>query len=139
MMDPARVREILGSYGGRNDRWPERERDGVLAALRGDAGLRTEREAELRLDALLDEWAGRDLGRGADPRRVAALALRTPHRWLRLAGGGSIAAVIAAGLLVAPQAPEPVVKIVAVPSHTITAEGAFGSLFTTTPDEEDVI
>jgi hypothetical protein len=139
MIEPARVREILASHGGRNDRWPEREREAMLAALRGDAALRSEREAELRLDALLDEWAGRDLGRGADPRRAAVLALRTPPRWLRWAGGGSIAAAVAAAMLVAPQTPEPAARIAAAPSRTITDEGAFVSLFTTTPDEEDVI
>lgn len=140
MIDPARVREILLSHGGHNDRWPERERDAVLRALRDDATLRNLREEELRLDTLIDEWAGRDLAGGADAGRAAALALRSPARWLRWAGGGSIAAAFAAFLAVTPHGSTPPTPATSPGTVTqITQEGAFVSLFTTTPDEEDVI
>lgn len=136
MTDPARWREILGSYGGRNDRWPERERESLLAALRGDAALRALRVEALGLDAMLDHWARRDLSTGSDAGAAAARALRPSRRWPWAAAGG-LAASAAAVLLLLPgldPAPPRAAHLTA-----ISAEGAFTGLFTTTPDEEDLI
>ena len=136
MTDPARLREILDCYGGHNDRWPEREREALLGALRGDAGLRAVREDALRLDVMLDQWACRDLSTGSDAGAAAARALRPARRWPLAAGG--IAASVAAALLLLPA---PAVSPQATVTHTaaMTDEGAFTGLFTTTPDEEDLI
>lgn len=49
-----RLKQVLEAYGGNPDRWPEAEREGLLALLRGNAeagSLHTEQKA---LDAALD-------------------------------------------------------------------------------------
>ncbi len=135
MTETARLREILDCYGGGSDRWPEREREALLTALRDDAGLRAVREDALRLDLMLDQWACCDLSTGSDAGAAAARALRPAWRWPWAAGG--VAASVVAALLLMPAVTRPPV---AIPhTTTISDEGAFTSLFTTTPDEEDLI
>lgn len=135
MTERPRVRDILASYGGRDDRWPPAERAAVLAALRDDAGLRAERDAALHLDALLDEWATRDV-RG-DAGAAAARVLSPPRRWPRWVAGGSVAAALGLTVMIAGPATRsdtPAIKVA-----TLTDEGAFAAVFTTTPDEESVL
>lgn len=144
MNDPARAREILDSYGADAARWPADEREAVMATVRGNAGLRAHQAEAARLDAMLGEWAQRDLGVGSDAGAAAARVLRPARPWRRwAAGGGGIAAALVAVMLVVAPTPAPVTKPATVVAATaavpLTQASAFSTLFTTTPDEEDVL
>ena len=143
MNDPARAREILDSYGADAARWPTEEREAVMAAVHRSAGLRAHQAEAAELDAMLGEWARRDLGAGSDAGAAAAWVLRPARPWRRwAAGGGGIAAALVAVMLVGAPTPEPVAKPATTTTTTVvplTQAGAFSTLFTTTPDEEDVL
>ena len=146
MNDP-RIREILGSYGGNAERWPVDERPMVDAALAADARLRGEHAAARELDAMLDAWATRSVvgpAASVDADAVAARVIgpvrRPARRWWQVAASGGIAAAL--GALVMLEGPTttavstpPALQAVA----TVTDEGAFATVFTTTPDEESVL
>lgn len=136
MIDAARVREILGSYGADEGKWPAGERSAALAAVRGDAALRRERAAAAALDTMLGEWATRDLVSSSDAGAAAARVLAPPRHWLRWAAGGSIAAALGAMLLIAGPVGRTATGPAVVATAAITEEGAFQSVFTATPDEE---
>ncbi|QXQ05798.1 hypothetical protein KX816_16515 [Sphingosinicellaceae bacterium] len=142
MTNPARAREILDSYGADSARWPGEEREAVIAALRSNPALRTQQAEAAELDAMLGEWARRDVGAGVDAGAAAARVLQPARPWRRwAAGGGGLAAALAAVLLIGTPTPAPV-PVATVSTGTaapLTAAGAFSTLFTTTPDEEDVL
>ena len=54
MMTPERLNALLAAYGARPERWPEGERAAALVLLATDPACAAPREAEARLDALLD-------------------------------------------------------------------------------------
>lgn len=144
MIDPARAREILDCYGADTARWPVDEREAVVAQVRGSAGLRAVQAEAAQLDAMLGEWARRDLGAGVDAGAAAARVLQPPRTWRRWAagGGGLAVAALAAVMLIGEPGSVPVAQVATVPATVavpLTDAGAFSTLFTTTPDEEDVL
>ncbi len=114
-----------------------------MAAIADDAAVAADHAAAQALDALLDEWAGRGVRTG-DPAAAAARVLRPPRTWLRVAGGGSIAAAVAlVALLGNPLAPHRAAPPPRIASATASPpaahsgdDAAFATLFTPTPDEE---
>lgn len=140
MIDP-RIREILGSYGGDAARWPADERAGVEAALGADARLRAERASEQELDAMLTAWATRPVGRsdaGAAAARVLDPA-RPSRPWWQVAAGGGLAAGLGVLVMLAGPGTTAVSPPTVQTASAVTDEGAFASVFTTTPDEESVL
>jgi hypothetical protein len=56
MMSPDRLEELLSSYGGSEDRWPEELRASMRAGLESGSEIRQALDSAQRLDALLDAY-----------------------------------------------------------------------------------
>ncbi len=134
-----RAAEIIAAYGGDTARWPDAERAPALAGIAGDPVL-TAALAEARgLDVDLTSWARRPV-RSGDARAAAAVAMRQPRSFMRWAAGGSIAASLAAAIVLL--TPAEITPSTAVPRATVTSlsdETAFAQVFTPTPDEEHLL
>ena len=144
-MTHARAFEIVAAYGADTRRWPATERAATFAAIAEDQALALPYADARALDALLDEWAGRDV-RSGDPAAAAARVLRPARTWLRFAGGsGMVATVVAAvifgqpTLLLRRAAPTPQIALAATDMSAPGDAAAFRSLFTPTPDEENTL
>ncbi len=132
----------MGAYGADTRRWPAAERAATLAAIADDAVVAAAYAEAQTLDALLDEWAGRDV-RGGDAAGAAARVLRPSRRWWRLAAGGSgiaatVAALVFTGLptLRTISTSNPVAATAAVP---LSDAATFSAVFHPTPDEEAIL
>lgn len=157
-MSPERALEIIDAYGADCARWPDDARAALLALVASDAGVEAALAQARSLDDLLGGWAGDVAPREFDlaaivrtPQETPAATLKGP--WpLRWISGGALAAAVAAGLIVlAPmqRAPDAVVASISrkLPAPSAAATGkaigteadAFASVFTPTPDEEELI
>ncbi len=135
-----RAAEIVAAYGGDTARWPDAERATALAVIASDTAL-TAALAEARgLDVDLTNWARRPVPFG-DARTAAAVAMRPARFVMRWAAGGSIAASLAAAIVLL--TPSQITPSTAVPRTaavtTLSDETAFEQVFTPTPDEEHLL
>ncbi len=135
-----RAAEIIAAYGGDTARWPDAERATALAVIASDPAL-TAALAEARgLDVDLASWARRPVPFG-DARAAAAVAMRPARFVMRWAAGGSIAASLAAAIVLL--TPAQITPSTAVPRTaavtTLSDETAFEQVFTPTPDEEHLL
>lgn len=73
LVSPRRAGQIMDMYGSEPSRWPEAERDGVLAALKAHPELAANRTAAANLDQLLD-GAPAPLPAAGLAARIAAMA-----------------------------------------------------------------
>jgi hypothetical protein len=132
-----RAAEIIAAYGGDAARWPDAERATALAVVAGDPALTAALAAARQLDGDMADWARRPV-RGGDPLAAAAVAMRRPRIFMRWAAGGSIAASLAAAIvLLTPARMAPTPRVVAV--APVSDDTAFAQVFTPTPDEEQVL
>lgn len=81
IMDEARIRELLASYGADEARWPAGERAPALDLLAARPDLMAERQQATALDLLLQQ-AERPAASGALLARLMAAAPRPRRRWL---------------------------------------------------------
>lgn len=81
IMNEARLRELLASYGGDAARWPASERAAALALLEARPDLAAERRQAAALDLLLQQ-AERPAASGALIARLIEAAPRARRRWL---------------------------------------------------------
>lgn len=148
-MTPERALEIIAAYGADSARWPDADRAAVLALAAADAGVASALRDAAGLDALLAGWAHDVAPHGFKVAAITAMAQERPARARRIGwpwiGGGALAAAVAAGLVIyAPVRPAAETEIatlappVAAPSASADAE-AFDTIFTPTPDEEQLI
>lgn len=132
-----RTAEIIAAYGADPARWPDAERVTALGVVAHDATLTAALTEARELDGDLARWATRRIAPG-DAAAMAAFAMRRPRSFVGWAAGGSIAASVAAALvLLTPthrSAPAAVPAMVAVSDET-----AFAQVFTPTPDEERIL
>lgn len=135
-MNRDEVQILIDSHGADAVRWPLDLRAGAEAAIATDPELQAQHADAAALDGLLDSWARR-LPAAADTAAIAASIMR-PARWPRAAGfGGLAAAAVAALILVSPPslAPPPTIAITTPADDA----AAFATIFTPTPDEENLI
>lgn len=138
-MTRERALEIITAYGADAARWPADEHDAVLATVAADPELAGARAAAARLDAVLAGWAadvveaGDAEAGGSAAAAITAASVRPRWRW---AGAMALAASLAAGALLWPVEPSPM-----VPPPTVAPDDtpAFAYLFSPTPDEESLI
>jgi hypothetical protein len=157
-MTPERAFEIIDAYGADSARWPDEARAALLALAASDADVAAAVAQARRLDAVLGGWAGDVAPREFDLAAITRTPQETPAatrkgplplRWIT---GGALAAAVAAGLIIlAPmqRAADPVVASLSpeksAPSAAATGKAigneadAFASVFTPTPDEEELI
>ena len=141
-LTPDRAREIIQAYGGDSRRWPQAERDAVLAMIDGDDTLRGEYGAAAAFDLELADWAAAAV---APPRfDVGGLPARRFAHWRAWGGGAVLAASIAAGIVVLTPMPLPdTAPITGNPPLTMPAIAgdidSFFYVFTPTDDEESLI
>lgn len=157
-MTPERALEIIAAYGADSARWPDEARRALPALAARDAEVAAALVAAADLDGLLGGWAQAVAPGDFDLAAIAALpqerpaATRNgpwPRRWI---GGGALAAAVAAGLVILapmPTTSDPAVATLSpttsVPSATADGNAggsdaeAFASVFTPTPDEEELI
>lgn len=135
-----RAAEIIAAYGGDSSRWPDAERATALAVIAADPTLSAALAEARGLDIDLTNWARRPVPPG-DARTAAATAMRQPRLIMRWAAGGSIAASLAAAIVLL--MPAQIAPSTAVPrtasAATISDETAFAQVFTPTPDEEHIL
>lgn len=145
-MSPNRVAEILATFGANSARWPEAERADCLVLIDRLPSLSYDRRMAAALDVGLVGWAREAVATkdGATDRAVARAlaALPAPTRARPLAWmAGALAASVAAGLAfvtLRPTTPDPI----AMPAPITQAQAdsaQFRTVFTPTPDEEDVL
>ena len=77
-----RFEQVINSYGANPDRWPEGEREGLLALLKTHPHLR----AFVQMEAAVDEYLTQDL---ADLHASGALTARLQQEAMRLHGPSS--------------------------------------------------
>ena len=157
-LTPERALEIIDAYGADSARWPDDARPALLALAASDAGVAAAVAQARGLDALLGSWADAVAPREFDLAAIARVPQEAPaivhgsafsRRWIT---GGALAAAVAAGLIIlAPmqRAPDAVVASVSpeLPAPSAAATGkaigteadVFASVFTPTPDEEELI
>lgn len=154
-MTEDRALEIIAALGADAARWPEGERDAVLA-LRSRPDVAAALAEAAQLDALLGGWALADVAaapfdsEGLIP-AVAAPVTKSPlpRRWL---AAGALAAAAAVALVLTPMqlgapAPGPRIDLASpqtpVPSATGASEdgvdAGFAYVFTPTVDEDALI
>ena len=153
-MSTERALEIIAAYGADSARWPDAERDVMLALAAGDPRIAAALDDAHGLDALLGAWARDvapadfDIAAITGSRRVT----RSRFQVTRWVAGGALAAAVGAGIAVlAPVQPvtRPVQQTVSTNSPVLlaTAEGngsgsdaeAFAAVFTPTVDEDELI
>ena len=147
-MTEDRALEIIASHGADASRWPDADRDAVLA-LAGTPAVAAALAEAATLDALLTGWARADVV--AAPFDAATLvpapvrpAARPVRRWL---AAGAMAAAVAAAVVLAPiptattQVAQ--VSVSSVPSATAESDtgsdAEFAYVFTPTVDEDALI
>nr|WP_295663161.1 hypothetical protein [Polymorphobacter sp.] len=134
-----RAAEIIAAYGGDTARWPDAERATALAVIAGNPALKAALTEARKLDVDLTSWACRPV-RNGDARMAAAAAMRQPRSFMRWAAGGSIAASLAAAIvLLTPTEITPSTAAPRVTVATLSDEAAFEQVFTLTPDEEHLL
>lgn len=154
-MTEDRALEIIAALGADAARWPEGERDAVLA-LRSRPNVAAALAEAAQLDALLGGWAQADVATlPFDSERlipavtVPATKPRLPRRWL---AAGALAAAVAGAVVLTPMpasapAPGPRIELASpqtpVPSATGASEdgvdAGFAYVFTPTVDEDALI
>lgn len=135
----ARAAEIIAAYGANPARWPDAERTMALGVIAEHPALKAALAEAQVLDRDLAGWARRPVRIG-DARAAAAIAMQRPRNFMRWAAGGSIAASLAAALvLLAPARMAPSTAVPGVVVASVTDEAAFAHVFTPTPDEEHVL
>lgn len=144
MNEPAffhdRAAEIVAAYGGDTARWPDAERATALSVIAADPVLVAALAEARVIDVDVADWARQPV-RGGDALAAATIAMRQPRTFMRWAAGGSIAASLAAAIvLMTPGriAPSPATNG-AVTVASISDETAFAQVFSPTPDEERVL
>ena len=157
-MTPERAFEIIDAYGADSARWPDDTRATLQALATCDSEVAAALAQAGKLDALLGGWAHDVAPREFDVAAIVRVPQEAPEivrgtafslRWIT---GGALAAAVAAGLIIlAPtqRAPDPVVASLSpeksAPSAAATGKAlgseadAFASVFTPTPDEEELI
>ena len=137
-MTPAELIEI---YGADAARWPAEHRDAARTAIAADPALQRALANAAALDTLIETWVRR-VPASADANAVSARIVRPAPRWPGFAAVGLIAATVAAFVLTVPATapPTPSPSLAAAPAAAANAadDAAFASLFTPTPDEENV-
>lgn len=147
--------EIIAAHGGDARRWPDADRDAVLALVVADAGVAAALAEARALDAMLERWAADVTPRSFDAAAIIRDAgvrdvrpvARAGRRWF---AGGALAAAVAAGLVIlAPMTGDRTSGIAmqdsAVVSATADGEAAgsdaesFAYVFTPTVDEDELI
>ena len=139
-LTPDRAGDIIQAYGGDSRRWPQAERDAVLAMIAGDDALRGEYDAAAAFDLELADWAAAAV---ASPRfDVGDLPARGFARWRLWGGGAALAASFAAGIVLLTPMPLPGPITGNQPLTMPVAGGdidSFSYVFTPTDDEESLI
>jgi hypothetical protein len=134
-----RAADIIAAYGGDTARWPDAERATALTVIAADPALAAALLEARSLDRDLGAWARRPV-RSGDPRGAASLAMRGTRYIRRWAAGGSIAASVAAAIiLLAPGRGSLPVSNSTAAIAPISDETAFAQVFTPTPDEERML
>lgn len=133
-----RVAEIIAAYGSDTARWPDVERATAVTLIAADPALTAALAAARGLDHDLIAWASRPVRTG-NPLTDAVAAMRRPHRFMRWAAGGSVAASVAAALVLLTPTRVAAPSVAPVVLAHVPDETAFAQVFTPTPDEERIL
>ena len=140
-MTPQRAAEILASYGANPARWPTWERGACAALIAADPALQAEQARAAVLDDALAAWARAPVATGRDDaigRALARAGASAGRAWGYV--GGAVAASVAAALYWSSAHPPVRNPQPAIAYDQARADSAlFQTVFTPTPDEEDVL
>ena len=133
-----RAAEIIAAYGSDTARWPDVERATAVTVIAADPALTAALVAARGLDHDLAAWASRPVLAGS-PLADAAVAMRRPGSVMRWAAGGSVAASVAAALVLLNPTRVAAPSVAPVVLAHVPDETAFAQVFTPTPDEERIL